>query len=292
MPMRVAARAETAETGENMPSLSARKQVLHAIRHSPERLTPLALQHQLQQEHGLSRQQVKHAVAELVQNKEIAYTYQFGCTFLEMAYDRPRRVSASIVIKPPACSYVPAPGDVVVDMRPGASFGIGQHPTTRLSLQGLDFLMHREPRLANLVRSAVLDVGTGSGILLITALKMGFSGGIGLDVDPCAVAEARENVVLNGLERRARILETPMEDIDAAYDLIMANLRLPTLVRILPLLLARTKEQGHMVLSGIKADEMKAFLIPLKAAAGLARVWQGEELGWGAVVLKKRPAHP
>lgn len=273
-----------------MSSFFDRTEVLRAIQQSYQHLTPLDLQRKLKQTAGLSRQRVKQAVARLVQEKEIAYTYQFGCTFLALSYDRPRRVSASIVVKPPACAFAPEPGDTVIDMKPGASFGIGQHPTTRLCLQGIEFLMRSPLRRAPGRGSAVLDVGTGSGILLIAALKMGFSQGTGLDVDPCAVMEAKENIALNGLDGRVEVSAKPAEEITSNYDLILANLRLPTLVRLAPFLRTRTKDRGHMVLSGIRTEEMSEVSSMLDNDASWNVVWRRMINGWGAVAIKKRPA--
>ena len=97
------------------------------------------------------------------------------------------------------------PGDIVVNIKAGAAFGTGCHPTTRLALTGLEKVCKNNLIPIGTENCRVLDIGTGSGVLSIAALKMGLDQGIGLDIDPCARAEAAENAVLNGLSKRLEI---------------------------------------------------------------------------------------
>ena len=131
-----------------------------------------------------------------------------------------------------------------------------------------------------------MDIGTGSGVLIIAALKMGIASGVGLDIDPCAISEARGNVADNGLSERITISSNPFEVFEEAFNLIIANLRLPTLKSLLPQMMDKLTPGGRTVLSGIKSEELGAF-IERAHGFGLTREWVGEERGWAAIVFYK-----
>jgi ribosomal protein L11 methyltransferase len=114
-----------------------------------------------------------------------------------------------IVIRPPWSEQASAAGDAVVTIDPGQAFGTGLHPTTRLALAGIQRwsdagLLHALPTDG----LGILDVGTGSGILLAAALQLGASHGCGVDTDPLAVEAARRNLAQNGLAARRWLLQT------------------------------------------------------------------------------------
>ena len=273
-----------------MCHLSIESLIVNTLQSSRRRLTRLDLQRRLTRRHGVDTGKAKAAIDLLLRRNEIAYSYHFGCTFLELSYNKPIRVTDAIVVKPPWCSFNANPEDVVIDMNAGASFGTGQHPTTRLSLQGLDFLFRKENIIKNRKNERVLDTGTGSGILIIAAIKLGMAAGVGLDLDPCALAEARENVLTNGLESRIRISHEPVEDIRTEFFLTIANLRLPSLDRLFSHLLNCTMQNGYILLSGIKVEELALFQNVTQKAGRVDAVWQANALGWSAVTFKKRSA--
>jgi ribosomal protein L11 methyltransferase len=269
---------------------SIESKILSTLQRSSRRITPLDLTRHLKAL-GEKQHQVKAGIDALLAVNAIEYTYHLGNTFLELSYNKPVRVTNGIVLKPPACTFDAMSGDIVINMKPGAAFGSGRHPTTQLCLSGLEFLLLNENSNKKKKDRNVLDIGTGSGILLIAALKMGISAGMGLDVEPCAVAEARENVLLNGLEKRIHISNRPAESIRDNFFLILANLRVPTLERLLPFFARRIIDSGYLVLSGLKAEEMATFEIKTNKTEWFEKtVWQKTRLGWGAMVLKKRPA--
>ncbi|WP_166238379.1 50S ribosomal protein L11 methyltransferase [Paenibacillus turpanensis] len=107
-------------------------------------------------------------------------------------YYKPVRISDRLTVKPTWEVYEPGEGEVVVELDPGMAFGTGTHPTTSLCMQALEAAV--EPG------DEVIDVGTGSGVLAIAAVKLGASRALALDLDPVAVSSAKENVRLNGLE--------------------------------------------------------------------------------------------
>jgi ribosomal protein L11 methyltransferase len=229
---------------------------------------------------------VQDAIRELVAAGVLAYTAEHGRTFLEPSFDRPMRVSARIVLSPPDREVPPGPGDIVVRLRPGAAFGVGRHPTTRLALRGIEFALGRDGAARGRAGSRVLDIGTGSGVLAIAAVKLGIENGVGLDIDPCAVVEAAQNVSLNGLAGRIEISDRGLERIDCVFSLVVANLRLPTLERLAAPIAALTMPGGALVVSGVQHEEQAAVV----AAYGRQRfeyAWSVAEDRWVGLVLDK-----
>jgi len=229
---------------------------------------------------------VQDAIRELVAAGVLAYTAEHGRTFLEPSFDRPVRVSERIVLTPPARDVPPEPRDIVVRLRPGAAFGVGRHPTTRLALRGIEFALSRDGAVRRRAGSSVLDIGTGSGVLAIAAVKLGIENGVGLDIDPCAVAEAAQNVILNGLAGRIEIFDRGLERIDGVFSLVVANLRLPTLARLAAPIAALTMPGGALVVSGVQHAEQAAVF----AAYGRQRfecAWSVAEDRWVGLVLNK-----
>jgi ribosomal protein L11 methyltransferase len=163
---------------------------------------------------------------------------------------------------------------------------VGRHPTTRLALRGIEFALSREGAARRAAGSSVLDIGTGSGVLAIAAVRLGIETGVGLDIDPCAVVEAAQNVSLNGLTGRIEIAKRGLECIDAVFSLVVANLRRPTLERLAATLSALTMPGGALVLSGVQHEEQAAVV----AAYGRQRfecVWAVAEDRWVGLVFDK-----
>ena len=179
---------------------------------------------------------------------------------------------------------IPNEGDVVIQLRHGASFGTGSHPTTRMALQGMEQAL----KCIDLNRkgeSAALDVGTGSGVLGIAAIGLGLGRVVGLDIDACALNEARENARINGIRDRFELRNACMETMEGDFDLILANLRLPTLNQILPHLSRVARRPCAIVISGLKTDEV----LDLKDMFNLYSwkpIWECTEKGWAAVVFR------
>ena len=140
--------------------------------------------------------------------------------------------------------------NIVLD--PGAAFGTGSHPTTRLVLAWLE----REVRGGEVV----LDYGCGSGILAIAAMKLGAARAVAVDIDPLAVAAARYNASANAVELDVRGVDAPL---DVAADLTVANILANPLRMLAPLLASHTRPGGRLALSGILAaqsgDVMRAY---------------------------------
>ncbi len=158
----------------------------------------------------------------------------------------PFRICKGVTVCPPWRS-APARGDEVVVLEPGRAFGTGLHETTSLVAQVL------ADRAAQLQGAAVLDVGCGSGILSLVALKLGASRARAIDVDPDAVAVTHENAQRNGALDLLAVDETPVASIAESFPVVVANIEHRTLVEIAAPLAARVARGGLLVLSGLLA---------------------------------------
>ncbi len=256
---------------------------------SLRRISSRELESTITDKFSLDRKQVGAIIKELVSNGELAYTYKFGCSFIEKSFQKPVRVAKQVILLPSDLGYRPAPGDVPVRIKPGVSFGSGRHPTTRLAIRGIEFTLKSGMKLWKKKDTTVLDVGTGSGVLVMAAVKLGVTKGIGIDVDSCARAEARENVIINGLEGRIRILDRSPDRIDFGrrIEMVTANLRTPSLGQLRGHFTEVIADGGFVVLSGIKTDELQD-LVEAYAADKLESCWHETEKGWAGVVMQKK----
>jgi ribosomal protein L11 methyltransferase len=268
------------------PDVRSAAMRLLAERH--EGLTPRAMAGFLAAAFGRRRGWGRAAVSALVAAGALAYREQHGHTIIEPSFGRPVRLSPRVIVAPPGIPCSPGGSAVVVRLAHGAAFGTGQHPTTRLSVRGIDAALGEKALVTPGAESAMLDVGTGSGILVAAALLLGIGRGVGVDIDPCAVDEARRNAALNRLSERLIIGGMAIEEIDGPFTLITANLRFPTLRRILPAMLRLSAPRAAWVVSGIRTGEVR----PLReayAASGLACRWQAAEKDWAALVFAAAP---
>jgi ribosomal protein L11 methyltransferase len=181
------------------------------------------------------------------------------------------RISASSP-KPP--SSIPEP--LLVFIEPSMGFGTGHHATTRLCLAALQDL--------DLSARTVLDVGTGSGVLAIAAVRLGAARAVGIDIDPDALQSARANL---GLNPDARHVTFELSDLSAAAlppaDVVTANLTGSLLVRSAARLRAATRPGGSLVLSGIMTSERDDVCRAFEPARV---VWERHEDEWVGLAMK------
>jgi ribosomal protein L11 methyltransferase len=161
-----------------------------------------------------------------------------------------------VVIVPSWADEPIGPGEVAIILDPGMAFGTGLHPTTRGCLELLQGLAP--------MPASVMDVGCGSGILALAALRLGAGRAIGIDTDPLAVAAARENAARNGLAGRFDVHQGTLPAIaEGRHGLVLANLVAAVLVDLAPRLAAHLAPGGTLVASGIiepRASEVEAAL--------------------------------
>jgi len=155
-------------------------------------------------------------------------------------------------------------------------FGTGHHATTRLCLRALQGV--------DLTNQFVLDIGTGSGVLAIAAVRLGAASAVGVDNDPDAIQSADENLALN----RAETVQFRLADLFSSAlpcaDVIVANLTGAILVRSAALLFHALLPGGTVIVGGLLEHEREHVL----RAFGPARVvWEREEEGWVALGMKR-----
>ncbi len=169
-------------------------------------------------------------------------------------YFTPIKVGEFLVVKPTWETYVPNPDEIVIEINPGRAFGVGTHPSTRLVLQRLEELYKK----GELAHKEVLDIGTGSGILAISAAKFNVASVLGVDIDEDAVETARENVHLNHVHEKVAITSTPIWELEGSYDIVLANLDRDTLIFLSKEIARLVKKTGILITSGILEKQAQA----------------------------------
>lgn len=167
---------------------------------------------------------------------------------------------------------------IVITMDPGMAFGTGTHETTSLCLETLDSMVKGGER--------VLDIGTGSGILAIAALKLGAAEAEGVDIDPMCVRTAGENAERNGVAEHFIVLVGDLSDkASGKYNIITANIVAAAILSLAPHVPVLMAPGARFIASGIidtRKDEVLAGL----RAAGLEPVEIKEKRGWVCVICK------
>ena len=167
-------------------------------------------------------------------------------------------------------------------MDPGMAFGTGTHETTSLCLETLDSLVKGGER--------VLDIGTGSGILAIAALKLGADSAEGVDIDPVAVRTAGENAALNGVADKLTVLVGDLSDkASGQYNIITANIVAAAILSLAPHVPVLMAPGARFIASGI-IDERKDEVLAGLKAAGLEPVEVKEKRGWVCIICEKKEA--
>jgi ribosomal protein L11 methyltransferase len=161
---------------------------------------------------------------------------------------RPIRVSNNIVVKPTWERYTPAGRDIVIEIDPGMAFGTGQHPSTRMCIEAVEDIIMQD---RSVKEWQVLDVGCGTGILGITAAKIGAQDVVCLDVDKKATEIAAENTVINNVEKSVRVVHKNATAFDKPRNLIIANLTANLLLTLREHLTNLLLPKGYLILSGI-----------------------------------------
>jgi ribosomal protein L11 methyltransferase len=165
---------------------------------------------------------------------------------------KPIRTGKRLLICPSWEQGEPGSADIVLRIDPGRAFGTGHHETTRLCLEWLERWL--ESNHQGHFRT-LLDVGTGSGILAMAGVLLGFRAALGIDNDPEAIDVARENVEANRVEGTVRLFAGTVEEIDEPFDVVVANIQASPLVSLADELIRHMKSPGWLALSGILVDQ-------------------------------------
>jgi ribosomal protein L11 methyltransferase len=170
-----------------------------------------------------------------------------------------------------------APGSL--KLADAAAFGTGLHPTTALCLQALEEIVEDHHP------DAVLDVGTGSGILALAALMLGVPRATAIDIDQQALQVAAENARLNALSARVQLIPGAIEHITGTWPLVLANVLAAPLIEMAPALVRHIGHHGRLVLSGIPSsveqDVERAY-----SRLGMRCLHVSARAGWIALVLQ------
>lgn len=283
-------RSEAANIIYDPPMEHIRQTLVHLLEATPNGCPVSEVIAALARRHALSRASTHQILRRLVMEDVIEYRHHCGQTCMALSFHGARRVATRFIILPPGVngSCMP-PGDLlplVID--DGAAFGDGRHPTTRLALRGIEELLGGIWLEGKPPGAKCLDIGTGSGILAIAAVRLGAASVVALDVDPCAVAAARHNAALNGISSQCAVVQKKLDLIEEDFDVVLANLRPPTLVQMAPWVGRHLRTGGSAILSGFRPEEA-ASVAAAFAANGIPRCWQAEDAGWSALAMRKPP---
>ncbi len=191
------------------------------------------------------------------------------------AHAVPTWVTPDLVLVPAWIDTDLPEGSIAIRIDPGAAFGLGDHPTTVLSLRALQGVLWPG--------ATVLDVGCGSGVLAIAAAVLGAPYVQAVDISPAAVTATEDNARRNAVEHRLQVSNRPVSDLDEAHDIVVANILAPTLVDLAADLRRLTRPAGVLIVSGLlegASDHVVAALAPMQVVDRLVRD------GWTALVLR------
>ncbi len=189
----------------------------------------------------------------------------------------PQRIGR-VVIVPSWVAHEAGPDDAVVVLDPGMAFGTGLHPTTRACL---DLLQQVSPMPVR-----VLDVGCGSGVLALAALRLGAGSAVGFDTDELAVEAAAANAERNGLGSRLEVRHGSLPEVaEERYTLVLANLVAAVLVDLAPRLAAHLAPGGALVAGGI-IGERGHEVVEAFGAVGLTVIERHDDGEWVALRLE------
>ncbi|MEG0069922.1 50S ribosomal protein L11 methyltransferase [Cetobacterium sp.] len=195
-------------------------------------------------------------------------------------YLYPEKVSDKFVVKPTWREYEASEGEFVIELDPGRAFGTGSHPTTSLCLK----LMEENIKPGN----SVIDVGTGSGILMIAAEKLGATEIYGTDIDELAVESTKENLELNHIS--TDVAQVHLGDLisivkDKSFDVVVANILADVILLLLKDIFKVVKKDGLIIFSGI-IDEKLPEIVKQVEEKGLEILEIKRDKEWRALLIK------
>ena len=192
---------------------------------------------------------------------------------------RPIEIGERLVVCPEWIEYAPKAGQEVIRLDSNMAFGTGEHETTSMCLEFLQRYLKEG--------DTVVDVGCGSGILGIGALKRGAKFAYLTDIDYVAVRSAEHNLALNGVADRAKVaLSDLLDNAEIAGEVMTANITADILCRLAPSIPKNLKQGGTLILSGI-IDSKLAQVVAVYEGLGLRLVEQKKKGEWYALAFKK-----
>lgn len=195
-------------------------------------------------------------------------------------YLYPEKVSEKFVVKPTWREYEPEDNELVIELDPGRAFGTGSHPTTSLCLK----IMEENIMPGN----SVIDVGTGSGILMIAAEKLGATDIYGTDIDELAVEATKENLELNKISSEtAQVYLGDLISVvkDKQFDVVVANILADVILLLLKDIFKVVKKDGLIIFSGIIEDKLPEIVKQVEEK-GLEILEIKRDKEWRALLIK------
>ncbi len=189
----------------------------------------------------------------------------------------PRAVRIGGLLIAPSQAAASSPDTLI--LRDSPAFGTGHHPTTALCVEALEEILTVERP------DSVLDVGTGSGILALAALKMGVRQAVGLDVDADALRVAAENARLNHLADRLQLVLGGPDVVDGNWPLVVANVLAAPLIEMAPVMVRRLSGRGRLILSGIPWS-LESEVRQAYQHLGIRHVRSNTRSGWTVLVAE------
>ncbi len=194
-------------------------------------------------------------------------------------YFWPEKITDTIVVKPTWREYPAAPDEIIIEIDPGMAFGTGTHPTTALCIQMIQTLL--KPG------NTFLDVGTGSGILMIAAARLGAHKLCGVDSDPVAVTVAEKNLRVNAIDAFRLYSGNLVDAVTEKFDVVVANILAEIIIDLLPAVPAVLAPGGVFICSGIIMEKKSAVLAALEKT-GFAASEIIEKEGWVAIAARRK----
>ena len=235
--------------------------------------------------------QLETLIKSEIQQLQNTFTMEFGPLNLsitmadESSWDDwktqypPIPMTDNLTIIPDWADYTPREDERCIRIEPGIAFGTGDHPTTRLAIQAM--AKHLTPD------STVFDVGTGSGIIALSAGALGAHSVTAFDLDEIATANARNHVAMNQLEHIVTVqTNNLLEGVTETASLIMANIITPILLRLLDDAYRCLEPKGVFIMSGIQEGEEQT-LMDAASAVGFINLSTTTENNWVCITCHK-----
>jgi ribosomal protein L11 methyltransferase len=198
------------------------------------------------------------------------------------SFFQPIKVTQRIVIKPSWTNYWKRADEIIIELDPGMAFGTGTHPSTRLCLQAIEEIVDK---IDEHNKHALLDVGTGSGILAIAAALLGIPHVVGIDIDYQAVACAKNNAKKNNVSGKIILSDMPLHTVNGLFSIIVANILPQTLIDLKKDLINHLAPCGYLILSGILKE--KAMEVTEAFAGDISFNKETEDEGWSCLVFNR-----
>lgn len=236
---------------------------------------------------GTDKKEIESIISSLV-NQNLLESFNVDETMLEsidwnLEWEKNLdiiEVTNKTIIKPTVKDYTPKEGQVIITIDPKMSFGTGEHQTTKLVLILLEKYVAPNQK--------VLDVGSGTGVLAIAAIKHGAESAIGIDNDEWCLENGKENIALNKVGNKVSVLLGEVDDLnDSDFDLILANINRHILLDIKDSLYSKLNPGGKIIISGILERDVPVIKESYQFT-GLDLIDQTQMDEWVALVFIKQ----